>query len=114
MRTITLFDTLPLRGVGGVFFKKPEGVFRYQKRYALTMKNQFIPYRKDLRSKARELRNNSTFSEILLWNEIKNRQINGIQFHRQVPILDFIVDFYSHEWKLAIEIDGYSHNDNRQ
>ncbi|MBK0404081.1 endonuclease domain-containing protein [Adhaeribacter sp. BT258] len=75
------------------------------------MKNPIIPYRKDLRTKAKELRNNSTLSEILLWNEIKNRQIDGFQFHRQVPMLDFIVDFYSHELKLVIEIDGDSHND---
>lgn len=75
------------------------------------MKNQIIPYRKDLRAKAKELRNNSTLSEILLWNEIKNRRIDGFQFHRQVPMLDFIVDFYSHELKLVIEIDGNSHND---
>jgi very-short-patch-repair endonuclease len=74
------------------------------------MKNQIIPYRKDLRAKAKELRNNSTLSEILLWNEIKNRHIDGFQFHRQVPMLDFIVDFYSHELKLVIEIDGDSHN----
>ncbi|MFC5269967.1 endonuclease domain-containing protein [Adhaeribacter terreus] len=75
------------------------------------MKNPIIPYRKDLRAKARELRNNSTLSEILLWNEIKNRQMDGVQFHRQVPMLDFIVDFYSHELKIAIEIDGKSHDD---
>ena len=75
------------------------------------MKNPIIPYRKDLRAKAKELRNNSTLSEFLLWNEIKNRQIDGFQFHRQVPMLDFIVDFYSHELKLVIEIDGDSHND---
>ncbi|KAA9340801.1 endonuclease domain-containing protein [Adhaeribacter soli] len=75
------------------------------------MKNPIIPYRKDLRAKAKELRNNSTLSEILLWNEIKNRQIDGVQFHRQVPMLDFIVDFYAHELKLVIEIDGDSHND---
>ena len=75
------------------------------------MKNAIIPYRKDLRAKARELRNNSTLSEILLWNEIKNRQIDGVQFHRQVPLLDFIVDFYCHELKLAIEVDGESHNE---
>lgn len=33
------------------------------------------------------------------------------EFHRQVPIDEFIVDFYCHELKLAIEIDGDSHND---
>ncbi|HSI90506.1 MAG TPA: endonuclease domain-containing protein [Adhaeribacter sp.] len=75
------------------------------------MKNPIIPYRKDLRAKARELRNNSTLSEILLWNEIKNRQMDGVQFHRQVPLLDFIVDFYCHELRMVIEVDGESHND---
>jgi very-short-patch-repair endonuclease len=72
-------------------------------------KNRIIPYRKDLKVKARELRKNSTLSEILLWREIKERKLLGFQFHRQVPILDFIVDFYCHELKLAIEIDGSSH-----
>ena len=75
------------------------------------MKNLIIPYRKDLRAKARELRNNSTLSEVLLWNEIKNCRIQEVQFHRQVPMLDFIVDFYCHELQLAIEVDGESHQD---
>ncbi|MFD2514350.1 endonuclease domain-containing protein [Pontibacter locisalis] len=73
-------------------------------------KNRVIPYREDLRAKARELRKNSTLAEILLWQEIKERNLLGFQFHRQVPMLDFIVDFYSHELQLAIEIDGDSHN----
>ncbi|WP_018478802.1 endonuclease domain-containing protein [Pontibacter roseus] len=73
-------------------------------------KNSIIPYREDLKAKARELRKNSTLSEILLWQEIKERKLLGYQFHRQVPMLDFIVDFYCHELKLAIEIDGDSHN----
>jgi len=47
-------------------------------------------------------------SEILLWQNIKNRAF-GVQFHRQVPMLDYIVDFYCHEIGLAIEIDGSSH-----
>jgi very-short-patch-repair endonuclease len=75
-------------------------------------RNRIIPYREDLKVKARELRKNSTLSEILLWQEIKERKLLGIRFHRQVPMLDFIVDFYCHELKLAIEIDGSSHNDN--
>ncbi len=73
-------------------------------------KNYIIPYREDLKAKARELRKNSTLSEILLWQEIKERKLLGYQFHRQVPLLDFIVDFYCHELMLAIEIDGDSHN----
>jgi very-short-patch-repair endonuclease len=75
-------------------------------------KNRIIPYKEDLKAKARELRKNSTLSEILLWQEIKERKLFGYQFHRQVPMLDFIVDFYSHELNLAIEIDGDSHNQN--
>ncbi len=42
--------------------------------------------------------------------EIKNRKLLGYQFHRQVPMLDFIVDFYCHELMLAIEVDGDSHS----
>ena len=48
-------------------------------------------------------------SEILLWQEIRKKNL-GVQFHRQVPIDNYIVDFYCHELKLAIEVDGSSHN----
>ena len=68
-------------------------------------RNKIIPYRKDLKLKARSLRNESTYSEILLWQEIKNKQL-GYQFHRQVPLLDYIVDFYCNELHLAVEVDG--------
>ena len=71
--------------------------------------NPIIPYRSDLKEKARRLRKESTLSEILLWCEIKNKQIQGVQFHRQVPVLDYILDFYCHELRLAIEVDGDSH-----
>ena len=46
--------------------------------------------------------------EILLWQEIKNKQL-GYQFDRQVPLLYYIVDFYCHELRLAIEVDGKCH-----
>jgi very-short-patch-repair endonuclease len=72
-------------------------------------RNKIIPYKPILRKRARDLRNNSTFGEILLWMEIKNRSL-GVQFHRQVPMDKFIVDFYCHELMLAIEIDGSSHD----
>ena len=51
----------------------------------------------------------STYSEVLLWSEIKNKILCGYQFHRQVPMLDYIVDFYCHELMLAIEVDGACH-----
>jgi very-short-patch-repair endonuclease len=72
------------------------------------MKNKIIPYNPKLKAYARELRNNSTLSEVLLWKNIKNKAL-GVQFHRQVPMLEYIVDFYCHELMLAIEIDGDSH-----
>lgn len=71
--------------------------------------NNFIPYNPKLREFARFLRNNSTFPEILLWKEIKNKSL-GVKFKRQVPILEYIVDFYCQELKLVIEIDGHIHD----
>jgi len=73
------------------------------------MRNKIIPYNPKLKAYARELRKNSTLAEVLLWKKIKNKAL-GVQFHRQVPMLNYIVDFYCHEIGLAIEIDGSSHN----
>jgi very-short-patch-repair endonuclease len=72
------------------------------------MRNKIIPYSPHLKEYSRILRNNSTLSEVLLWQKIKNRGLE-VQFHRQVPMLNYIVDFYCHEIMLAIEIDGDSH-----
>ena len=72
-------------------------------------RNTFIPYDPALRAVARRLRRNSTLAEILLWQQIKGRKL-GVQFHRQVPLDEFIVDFYCHELLLAIEIDGATHD----
>jgi len=71
--------------------------------------NKIIPYNPVLSDLARNLRKESTLSEILLWKEIKTKQILGYQFHRQVPIDNYITDFFCHELFLAIEIDGISH-----
>lgn|GEM_PF-1555944 len=49
-----------------------------------------------------------TLSEILLWQEIRKKSL-GVEFHRQVPIDNYIVDFYCHELNLVIEVDGASH-----
>lgn len=73
------------------------------------MQNKIIPYDPGLREYARQLRKNSTLSEVILWQNIKKRAL-GVQFHRQVPMLSYIVDFYCHEIGLAIEIDGSSHD----
>ncbi len=72
-------------------------------------RNTIIPYNPHLKERAKELRKNSTLGEILLWKEIRKRRL-GVQFHRQVPIDNFIIDFYCHELMLAIEVDGKSHD----
>jgi len=61
--------------------------------------------------KAHELRNNMTDAEKVIWKELKNRRVFKTKFRRQHPIDIFIVDFYCHEFKLAIEIDGEIHLD---
>ena len=50
-----------------------------------------------------------TLSEVLLWQELKGKQMLGYDFDRQRPIDNYIVDFYCKELKLVIEIDGQSH-----
>jgi very-short-patch-repair endonuclease len=50
-----------------------------------------------------------TLSEVLLWKEIKNKNILGYDFDRQRPIGNYIVDFYCKELSLALEIDGDTH-----
>lgn len=70
-----------------------------------------LPYNPKLKELARELRNNSTLSEKLLWKFLKGKQINGYDFDRQKPIDNYIVDFFCKELKLAIEIDGKTHNE---
>jgi len=73
------------------------------------MPNKLIPYNPALKQLARKLRKESTLSEVLLWKQIKTKYL-GVEFHRQVPIDKYIVDFYCHELMLAIEIDGSSHD----
>ncbi|HLR77015.1 MAG TPA: DUF559 domain-containing protein [Balneolaceae bacterium] len=68
-----------------------------------------IYYNPKLKQLARNLRNNSTLAEVLLWNKLKSKQMLGYMFMRQKPIIDYIVDFYCSELKLVIEIDGNSH-----
>ena len=69
-----------------------------------------IPYNKNLKEYSRKLRNNSTLSEVLLWNHLKAGKMKGYTFNRQKPLLNYIVDFYCKKINLVIEIDGNSHN----
>jgi very-short-patch-repair endonuclease len=75
-------------------------------------RRKIIPYNPKLKEFARKLRNNSTFTEIMVWNYLKKKQLRGYDFDRQRPIDNFIVDFYCKDLQLAIEIDGESHHGN--
>jgi very-short-patch-repair endonuclease len=61
------------------------------------------------RNKRRILRKNSTPQEVLLWGRIRNNQL-GHKWRRQYSIGNYVADFYCHEKKLVIEVDGSHHN----
>ena len=72
-------------------------------------------YNKNLKDFSRDLRNDSTLGEIILWKKVlRAKRVFNYQFNRQFPMqvdgLNIIVDFICRELKLVIEIDGYSHN----
>ena len=46
----------------------------------------------------------------MLWEHLRNRKLNGLKFRRQHPLNNFVADFYCHEAKLAIELDGEVHD----
>ena len=62
---------------------------------------------------AKILRKSMTEAERLLWNKLRNSRLNGYKFRRQHPIYRFIADFYCHEARLIVEIDGEIHNEAR-
>jgi very-short-patch-repair endonuclease len=72
-------------------------------------RRKVIPYNPALKEKARQLRNKSSKTEIILWQFLKNKKLRGYDFHRQKPLDEFIVDFFCSELLLAIEIDDGSH-----
>ncbi|RJF76069.1 endonuclease domain-containing protein [Rhodopseudomonas palustris] len=61
------------------------------------------------RRHARELRKTSTDAERLMWSALRDKQLDGFSFKRQVPIGPFIADFACHAKKLVVEIDGGQH-----
>jgi adenine-specific DNA-methyltransferase len=63
--------------------------------------------------RCRVLRRNQTEAEKKLWDILRNRQLAGVKFRRQFPIGQYIVDFYSSEYKLGIEADGGQHYEDR-
>jgi very-short-patch-repair endonuclease len=69
------------------------------------------PYNIKLKGNSRILRNNLTDAEQLLWFYIRRKQVRGVSFYRQKPLLQFIVDFYCAVAMLVIELDGSQHHE---
>jgi len=67
------------------------------------------PFNPKLKQPARHLRSHLTDAEQALWYRVRRKQIRGVQFLRQKPLLNFIVDFYCSKAKLVIELDGGQH-----
>ena len=65
-------------------------------------------------TKAQFLRRNETKAEKLLWEKLRNNQLEGLKFRRQHPVNIYIADFYCHKFKLIIELDGDYHNQEEQ
>ena len=59
----------------------------------------------------RRLRAEQTQAEAALWQLLRNRKLIGGKFRRQVPVGRYVADFYCHERKLIIELDGCVHSD---
>jgi very-short-patch-repair endonuclease len=59
--------------------------------------------------KRRQLRRSMPDAEVILWSRLKGRQLLGCKFRRQYSVGSFVIDFFSVETKLGIELDGDSH-----
>ena len=78
-----------------------------------------MPFEKSIKELCRDLRKNQTETEELLWQNLRNRKLNGLKFLRQHPIVYdrftknikfFIADFYCAEKNLVVELDGKIHD----
>jgi very-short-patch-repair endonuclease len=68
-----------------------------------------LKYNPQLKTRARSLRTNLTDAEQRLWSRLRRKQIAGVQFYRQKPVGNYIVDFYAPTARLVVESDGSHH-----
>ena len=73
-----------------------------------------LRYKDQLKHKARQLRKNMTDSERVLWSRLRGKQLSDVQFYRQKPIGEYIVDFFAPKTKLVVEVDGSQHLEGEQ
>lgn len=62
---------------------------------------------------AQQMRRNMTRCEKILWDRIKEKKLDGYKFRRQHPVHRYILDFYCHEKRFAIEVDGDIHKERK-
>ena len=74
------------------------------------MKRKVVRYNPRLKERARHLRQHMTRAEVLLWQQLRARRMEGYDFDRQRPIDEYIVDFFNRDLMLAIEVDGVTHD----
>ncbi len=72
------------------------------------------PNRLELRHRAANIRKNPTHAERILWSKLRARRLKGYKFRRQHILFPYIVDFYCFKMKLAVEVDGETHNNAAQ
>ncbi|RYM03007.1 DUF559 domain-containing protein [Sphingobium indicum] len=75
---------------------------------------QARPFRSRNTPRAKSLRNEASPPERFLWQRLRNRQLNGHKFSRQMPLGPYFCDFLCREAKLIIELDGSSHDDSAE
>jgi very-short-patch-repair endonuclease len=68
-----------------------------------------LKYNPELKTKAQALRTALTDAERRLWNRLRRKQILGVQFYRQKPVGNYIVDVYAPATRLVVEVDGAQH-----
>jgi very-short-patch-repair endonuclease len=73
------------------------------------MPKRVLPYDGRLKDAARDLRKNMTESEQALWSRLRGKQLLGVQFYRQKPLGNYIVDFFAPKANLVVEVDGSQH-----
>ena len=64
----------------------------------------------EVRHFARSLRRQLSLPEGLLWRAIKRGKADGLRFRKQHPLGPYVLDFYCHELRLCVEVDGGSHS----
>jgi very-short-patch-repair endonuclease len=70
-----------------------------------------IKYNPKLKGNTRRLRSQMTDAERALWARLRRKQVRSVQFYRQKPLGDYIVDFYGPKARIVVEVDGSQHMD---